>query len=146
MWNTKLIDKKLELGYSNKDIELGTGISESTIARIFSKKEKDIKRGHSASTIKPIANFLGLTLDELFEDTNAFVGGKTFVEMQGKIESLLAERERFKADINDLNNEILSLKELLRECTSKIEVLKTTIHFQEELLAVHNLYIKHLKD
>ena len=129
---SRLIERKKELGISNSDITAATGVSERTLARIFSRNDKE-KRGHSTSTIKTIANFLGLTLDEVYEDTNAFVGGTTYAEMQAKIDALTAENAM-------LASEVASLKAQTEALSSLVKVLELSNAHKDELLAVHNHY------
>ena len=134
MWS-KLKERKKELGVSNKDIAEHTGVSERTVIRVLSEDEKDKKRGHTPSTIIPIAHFLGLTLDELFEDNNVFFGGKSFEEMHAKLDAVISERDLLSAQNKALEEENSALKK-------DVELLKVQLLHKEELLAVHNYYTK----
>lgn len=134
MWS-RLKERKKELGLSNKDIAENTGVSERTVIRIFSEEEKDQKRGHAPSTIMPIAHFLGLTLDDVFEDSNVLFGGKTFVEMQAKLDAVIAERDSLSAQ-----NKILEEKKASFE--KDVELLKLELMYTKKLLAVHEYYTK----
>ena len=124
----KLIERRDELGLTNKDIEEHTQLSTRTVARIFSKNEKDHKRGCGASTLRPVLNYLGLTFEELFEDSGMFILPNTTHTLQAKIDELTAENTKLKA------SELALLLEL--------EKLKAEMHHKDEMLEMHKEYMK----
>ena len=131
MWIDKLIELKKKSGYSTKQIAEGTFLPERTISRIFAKETN----GPSITTLIPIINFLGGSLDELFADTEAVIGNKKFSDLQAKCDLLTAEK-------NLLTTENGSLKDQINNLNAKIELLELKLMHKEELLAVHNYYIK----
>lgn len=121
MWRENLEALKIKVGASNKSIGVGIGHSERTIARVFSKKDEDHKRGHSLDLIQDIVTFLGGKMSDIFEDTDAIIVGKSYIELQEKLDAVTAER-------NSLAREI--------------ELLNLKLMYTEELLATHNYYNK----
>ena len=145
-WKENLIALKDKTGKSFKQIEDATQIPERTLARIFSLKKEDIKRGHSISTIIPIVNFLGGSLDDIFADTNAIVGCKSFIEMQEKIKSLIDEKETLKNEIATIKAERdfavadnAILKDEIKTLSAKIDLLNMQLAYKDEIIALHKI-------
>ena len=146
MWKENLIALKEKSGKTLKQIEEGTRIPERTLMRIFSLKKEDMKRGHSFSSIIPIVNFLGGSLDEVFADTNAIVGGKNFVEMQEKIkwliienETLRNEKEKLIAERDFAAAENTILKDDTKSLTAKVELLTMQLNYKDEIIALYKI-------
>ena len=130
MWKDNIIALRQKAGKTNKQIEKGTGINERTVARIFSKKTEDCKRGHSMDNIVSIVNFLGGSLDEVFEDTGAIVGGRNYIEMQEKINALITERDTAIEENISLKTQITALTH---------ELLHTQISHKDEIISLYKL-------
>lgn len=131
MWIDKLIELKKKSGYSSKQIAEGTFMPERTVSRIFAKETN----GPSITTLIPIINFLGGSLDELFADTDAVIGNKKFADLQVKCDLVTAEKDL-------LSTENAILKDQINSLNAKIELLELKLMHKEELLAVHNYYTK----
>lgn len=138
MWIDKLIELKKKSGYSTKQIAEGTFLPERTISRIFAKETN----GPSITTLIPIINFLGGSLDELFADTEAVIGNKKFSDLLAKCDLLTAEKNLLITEKDLLITENGSLKDQINNLNAKIELLELKLMHKEELLAVHNYYIK----
>lgn len=117
-------------GMTFEDIADESKTPESTIKRIFSGKCEPL-----ASTLYRIVKALGGSLDDILADTNVILSPKTLAEVKENAEIAEAERdlvlvenERLKAENNAL--------------TTQIELLKRELQHKEELLALHNYYIK----
>lgn len=131
MWIDKLIELKKKSGYSSKQIAEGTFMPERTVSRIFAKETN----GPSITTLIPIINFLGGSLDELFADTEAVIGNKKFADLQAKCDLVTAEKDL-------LSTENAILKDQINSLNAKIELLELKLMHKEELLAIHNYYTK----
>ena len=131
MWIDKLIELKKKSGYSSKQIAEGTFLPERTVSRIFAKETN----GPSITTLIPIINFLGGSLDELFADTDAVIGNKKFADLQAKCDLVTAEKDL-------LTTENAILKDQINTLNAKIELLELKLMHKEELIAVHNYYTK----
>lgn len=135
MWRENLEALKIKVGATNKSIADGIGRSERTIARVFSKKPEDHKRGHSLDLIQDIVSFLGGKMRDICEDTNALIVGQSYIDLQGKLDIVTAERDSIAA-------EHTILKEKVAVQTKEIELLALKLMYTEELLATHNYYNK----
>ena len=132
-WRENLDALKTKAGASNKSIADGTGRSERTIARVFSKKFEDHKRGHSLDLIQDIVDFLGGKMSDIFEDTTVRIVGRSYLELQEKLDAVVAERDDLAAENKDLK-EAVQAKEL--------ELLTLKLRYTEELLEIHKQYNK----
>ena len=131
MWLDNLIELKNKAGKSCKQIAEGTFMPERTVTRIFHRETDN----PSITTLIPIINFLGGSFDEIFADTKAVVGDKSLATLQENVDVVTAERDLIIAE-----NSIL--KEKVTALSAENELLKMQLMHKEELLAVHNYYIK----
>ena len=145
-WKENLIALKEKTGKTIKQIEDGTKIPERTLVRIFSLNKEDMKRGHSFSTIIPIVNFLGGSLDEIFSDTNAIVGNKNFVEIQAKVRSLIEqnellinEKEKVVAERDFAVADNAILKDEIKTLSAKVDLLNMQLAYKDEIIALHKI-------
>ena len=145
-WKENLVALKEKSGKTLKQIENGTQIPERTLMRIFSLKKEDMKRGHSFSTIIPIVNFLGGSLDEIFADTNAIVGNKNFIEIQEKVRSLIEknellsiEKEKVTAERDFALAENAILKDENKTLSAKVELLTMQLSYKDEIIALYKI-------
>ena len=145
-WKENLVALKEKSGKTLKQIENGTQIPERTLMRIFSLKKEDMKRGHSFSTIIPIVNFLGGSLDEIFADTNAIVGNKNFIEIQEKVRSLIEknellsiEKEKVTAERDFAVAENAILKDENKTLSAKVELLSMQLSYKDEIIALYKI-------
>ena len=152
-WKENLVALKEQSGKTLKQIETGTQIPERTLMRIFSLSKEDMKRGHSFSTLIPIVNFLGGSLDEIFADTNAIVGNKNFVEIQAKVKSLMdknellqAEKEKITAERDFAVAENTILKDENKSLSAKVELLTMQLSYKDEIIALYKIIEQHKKE
>lgn len=131
MWLDNLIELKKEAGKSCKQIAEGTFMPERTVTRIFHRETDN----PSITTLIPIINFLGGSFDEIFADTKAVIGEHNLISLQEKLEVVTAERNLIIAEKSILKDKLTAL-------TAENELLKMQLMHKEELLAVHNYYIK----
>lgn len=128
---------KNQKGATNKSIGEGIGRSERTIARVFSKKTEDHKRGHSMSLIEDIVDFLGGNMSEIFEDSSARIVGKSYVELQEKLDSITAERDLLLTEVKTLADEVQRLSK---------ELVDIELRYTKKLIETHDYYNKLVKD
>lgn len=131
MWLENLKELKKKAGKKSKDIAEGTGLPERTVVRIFSGETDN----PSISTLIPIVNFLGGSLDEIFADTKAVVGEKNLATLQADLTSIKAERDSIALDN-------IMLREKVVEQAKELELLTLKLMYTEELLATHKYYEK----
>ena len=137
-WLSNLKELKAEKQMSTKQIAELSNLPEKTIARILS--------GHTASpyldTLDRIATALGVSLTEIVADTTAVVADTTLPVLQEKLDIAKAENEELAAANAVLKAENEILQKQVDAQAAKIDLLQMQLLHKEELLAVHNYYIK----
>ena len=131
MWLENLKNLKKKTGMTSKQIAERSGLSERTVARVFSG-EKD---SHYADTLSRIATALGSTLDEVLGDTKAVVGTQELVVLTDAVDTATAEIEMLKAEVRVLQDKVASLM-------AENDLLRLKLEHKEEIIAIHNYYIK----
>ncbi len=133
MWLDRIIEEKERLGISTKTMSERTGghLPEKTIIRILARKTEAPR----IDTVIDLGASVGLTPREIFSDTCAVVAPESIVDIKETADVIEAER-----DLIQVENEILKSK--LSAYEMEIELLKNELRHKEELLAVHNFYIK----
>jgi transcriptional regulator with XRE-family HTH domain len=134
MWleNLKELKKKTEM--SSKQIADKSRLPERTVARIFSG-ETDHPR---IDTLGLIADAMGVTLRDIFADTNVIVATETLTEVKEVAEIVEAERDEVA-----IKNEMLEAK--VNALTMEIELLTSQLQHKDELLSVHKQYLAIIK-
>lgn len=132
MWSENLKALKKRTGLSIKQIAEKTNLPERTVNRIFSGEVDN----PYVTTLIPIVNALGGSLDELFADTNAVVGSKNLVELQNNLQNVQADKERLIAENTVLLNKVSVLN-------AENEIYKMKLrHKEEELKTIYDYYHK----
>ena len=131
MWLDNLKELKKKTGMSSKQIADKTKLPERTVVRIFSGDTDN----PYVDTLHRSASVLGGSLDDILADTKVVLGEETLVELQENVGMVEAERDLITAE-----NEMLKAKNAA--LTMEIELLKKELQHKEELLALHNYYIK----
>jgi transcriptional regulator with XRE-family HTH domain len=131
MWLENLKELKKKTGMSTKQIAEKTNLPERTICRIFGGETDH----PYADTLDLIVKALGYDLGDIFADTKVIVATDDLVEIKESVNVVEAER-----DLTLVENEMLKTK--VAAMTTEIELLKKELQHKEELLALHNYYIK----
>ena len=131
MWLDNLKELKKSKGMTCKQIADATKIPESTIKRIFSGETDD----PLVSTIHRIVIVLDGSLDHILADTNAVLATETFTEVKENASVIEAERNLILAENAILKDKVAAL-------TAELDMLKMQLKHKEEIIALHNYYIK----
>ena len=131
MWLDNLKELKKKTGMSAKQIADVTKLPERTVNRIFSGDTDN----PYVDTIHRIVTALGGSLDDIFADTKVVVGDQTLVTLQENVDVATAERDLIAAENAIMKDKIATL-------TAENELLKMQLKHKEELIALHNYYIK----
>ena len=133
MWLDRIIEEKEKLGLTPKMMSerIDGRLPEKTIIRIITRKTETPR----IDTIIDLGASVGLTPMEIFADTCAVVAPVELVGIKETADVIEAERDLIQAE-NDILKSKLSAYEM------EIELLKNELRHKEELLAVHNFYIK----
>lgn len=138
MWLDRLNERRKELGYGVKCIAKGIKMPERTVSRIFSGETQS----PYIDTIKPIADFLDISLDELFADSGTVVGGKKYIVLHDENEALSTEVERLNSELALVRAELAVQKDKVGVLTAENDILRIKLEHKEEIIALHNYYMK----
>jgi hypothetical protein len=86
-------------------------------------------------TLHRIATVLEVSLDDILADTKVVVGEENLATLQENVGVVTAERDLITAENAILKDKVATL-------TAENDMLKMQLRHKEELLAVHNYYIK----
>ena len=131
MWLDTLKELKKSKGLSSKQIAEMTNLPERTVARVFSGDTPN----PYADTLYRIVSVLGGSLDDILADSKAVVGSKTLATVLEELDKATAELMLLKAENTMLSDKTKALE-------TENELLKLKLAHKEELLALHNYYIK----
>lgn len=131
MWLDILKTLKKEQNLSVKQLSEMTNLPERSIARIFSGDTSN----PYMTTLIPIVNALGVSLDYVFSDSKVVVANETVVELQENVEAVSTEKDLLLAENKILQDKVNNLEK-------ELELTKMKLMHKEELLAVHNFYCK----
>lgn len=131
MWLDILKALKKEQNLSVKQLSEMTNLPERSIARIFSGDTSN----PYMTTLIPIVNALGVSLDYVFSDSKVVVANETVVELQENVETVNSEKDILLAENKILQDKVNNLEK-------ELELTKMRLMHKEELLAVHNFYCK----
>ena len=132
-WKENLIALREKSGLSYSQIAHGVDRSESTVKRVFSKKQEDCKGGHTIEVIIDIIHFMGGKVIDIFEDTGAKIFDNNVNELQEKIIELEKERDSAIADNNALKTEVTALTN---------EIMRIKIDHKDEIIELYKLLYK----
>jgi transcriptional regulator with XRE-family HTH domain len=138
MWLENLRELKAKKGLTNKQIAEKERLTERTVSRIFSG-ETDCP---SADILYKIARALGGSLDAILADTGAVVGGPDLAELQAEVDRLNGEMTQLTSELTLANAELAVLRDKANTLSAENEVLRLKLEHKDELLALHNYYMK----
>ena len=131
MWLENLKELKKSSGMSSKQIADATKIPESTVKRIFSGDTDN----PYVDTLHRIVIVLGGSLDDILTDTKAVVATESLVEVKETANVMEAERDLVAAENAILREKVAAL-------TAENELLRMKLEHKEEIISLHNYYIK----
>ena len=131
MWLENLKELKKESGMTTKQIAAAAHLPERTVIRIFSGETDN----PYVDTLNRIVAACGKTLNDIFADTDVVVATETFVAVKENAEVVEAEKDLALREIEALKAKVAAQE-------AEIMLLKERLQHKEELLAVHNYYLK----
>ncbi len=138
MWSENLKALKKRTGLSIKQIADKSNLPERTVNRIFSGDTDN----PYMTTLIPIVNALGGSLDEIFADTKVVVATETVAELQETVEEVKAEKNLVVSDYELLEEKYKRLEKELETANKELALTKTELAYTKKLLAVHEYYTK----
>lgn len=131
MWLDNLKCLKKEKGMSIKQIAEATNLPERTVNRIFSGDTDN----PYVDTLHRIVSVLGGSLDSILADTKVVVGGADLITLQADVDRLNGELALVSAENAVLKDKVVNL-------TAENDILRLKLEHKEEIIALHNYYIK----
>ena len=131
MWLDNLKELKKSKGMSVKQIADATNLPERTVSRIFSGDTDN----PYIDTLHRIVSVLDGSLDNILADTKSVVGDANLATLQNDVERLTNEATLLKAKISILEDKVANL-------TTENDILRMKLEHKEEIIALHNYYIK----
>ena len=138
MWLDNLKELRAAKGLSVKQIAERTNLPERSVGRIFAGETPN----PYVDTLHRIVNVLDGSLDGIFADTKVVVGGANLASLQTEVETLTGELERVNGELALMGAENAVLNNKANALTSENELLRLKLEHKEELIALHNYYIK----
>lgn len=131
MWLDNLKELKKSKGMSVKQIADATNLPERTVSRIFSGDTDN----PYVDTLHRIVSVLDGSLDNILADTKTVVGDANLITLQNDVDRLNNEVLLLQAELSILKDKVVTL-------TTENDMLRMKLEHKEELLALHNYYIK----
>lgn len=131
MWLDNLKELKKAKGMSAKQIAEQTNLPERTVNRIFSGDTEN----PYVDTLHRIVTVLGGSLDGILADTKVVVGGTDLADLQTEVDRLASE-------LTLANAEMAMLRDKVANLTAENDILRLKLEHKEEIIALHNYYIK----
>lgn len=131
MWLENLKELKKEKGLSAKALAQKANLPEKTVTRILSGTTLN----PYIDTLDRLATALDCTIGDILADTKVVVGDETLSSLQSNLDAVTAEKDLAVAENAILKDKVATL-------TAENDLLKMQLMHKEELLAVHNYYIK----
>lgn len=134
MWLDRILEAKKEKGITTKSIADSARLPEKTVARILSGKTQ----APYVDTVIVLGAAVGLTPREIFSETGLVVGDQDRPGLQEEV-TRLTEENAAQAQ------EILALRAEVSNITAENKLLALELKYKDEILAVHDHYIKRLE-
>lgn len=138
MWLDNLKELKTAKGMTVKQIAEQTRLPERTVSRIFSGETDN----PYVDTLHRIVTVLDSSLDGIFADTKVVVGGANLATLQAEVERLSSEIDKLNGELALATAETAMLNGKVVSLTAENDILRLKLEHKEELIALHNYYIK----
>ena len=131
MWLERIKEAKEARGITTKEMADHMNLPKETITRILSGKTEN----PYITTVLKMGESVGLSEWEIFQETGLVIGTANLKELQEELERTKAQLDlvRITCEVKETENAAL---------LAEISLLKMELQHKEELLAVHNYYIK----
>lgn len=145
MWLDNLKELRAAKGLSVKQIAERTSLPERSVARIFAGETPN----PYVDTLRRIVKVLDGSLDGIFADTKVVVGGVNLATLQEENAKLTEDNKRLNGELERLNGELAlavaesaMLNGKVVSLTAENDILRLKLDHKEEIIALHNYYIK----
>lgn len=128
-WLNNLNNERIEADLSIKQISESINESEHLVYRIFAGEAKN----PSVNVVRKIIRAIGSSVAEIFEESGAVIASEEIVSLQGKVDTISAENDLLRANLNALEARANSL-------SAENDILRMELKHKEEIIALHNYY------
>lgn len=130
-WLINLDEHRVKANMSINEVAEKSGVSEKSVRRLFAGEGKN----PGVEPTRRIIRAIGCTINEIFEESGAVIGGQDLVALQAKVDELNAGLLLLQAENNVLKGKADAL-------SAENDLLRLKLEHKEELLALHNYYNK----
>lgn len=134
-WLINLNDYRVRIDMHLRDVAEKSMVSEKQVHRIFSGESKN----PGVEPVRKIIRAMGATINEIFEESGAVIGGQDLASLQAKVDELTSQMAIIKAE----NSVLMSKADAL---SAENDLLRLKLEHKEEIIALHNYYIKKSND
>lgn len=130
-WLINLNDYRVRIDMPLREVAEKAMVSEKQVHRIFSGESKN----PGVEPVRKILRAMGASINEIFEESGAVIGGQDLITLQAKVDEL-------NAAISLLQAENTVLKRKTESLSAENDLLRLKLEHKEEIIAIHNYYIK----
>lgn len=130
-WLINLNEYRIKVDMPLNEVAERANVSEKSTRRIFSGESKN----PGVEPVRRIIRAMGCTINEIFEESGAVIGGQDLVTLQAKVDELNAEILLIQAENNVLKSKADAL-------SAENDLLRLKLEHKEEIISIHNYYIK----
>ena len=134
-WLINLNNFRVQIDMPLREVAEKSIVSEKQVHRIFSGESKN----PGVEPVRKIIRAMGATINEIFEESGAVIGGQDLIALQAKVDSLAAENALLQAENSVLKSKADSL-------SAENDLLRLKLEHKEEIIALHNYYTKRSND
>lgn len=131
MWRERIIEEMTAKNISKKTMAERMETTEKTVSRLLSDKSKS----PYITTVLEAGAAVGLSPIELFAETGLIVGSETLAKLQTDI-------DRLNNEVSLLQAELAIQKDKVCILTTENDMLRMKLEHKEEIISLHNYYIK----
>ena len=134
-WLINLNNYRVRIDMPLREVAEKSMVSEKQVHRIFSGESKN----PGVEPVRKILRAMGATINEIFEESGAVIGGQDLATLQAKVDELASQMSILKAENNVLKSKTDAL-------SAENDLLRLKLEHKEEIIALHNYYIKKSND
>ena len=130
-WLINLNNYRVQIDMPLREVAEKSTVSEKQVHRIFSGESKN----PGVEPVRKIIRAMGTTINEIFEESGAVIGGQDLVTLQAKVDELTATISLLEAENTVLKGKADAL-------SAENDLLRLKLEHKEEIISLHNYYIK----
>lgn len=134
-WLINLDEHRVKANMSINEVAEKSGVSEKSVRRLFAGEGKN----PGVEPTRRIIRAIGCTINEIFEESGAVIGGQDLASLQAKVDELDVQISILQAENNVLKSKADAL-------SAENDILRLKLEHKEEIISIHNYYIKRAND